>query len=467
MMWLGFLALVLLLGVDGVTGEAGGGGGSGDMQVVAARQLAKLLAGANLTSARATAATLATDGSWPDINYSDTTRTGGWQPGIHLVRLQAMVGALRAYNDSSLAQPSHAAVKYWLERDPRSLNWYWNELAVPAKVSSVALLFQPWLQPTELAGLVRVMWRATWWDGRTGDNLDSEVTTQIVRGCIESNFSVVEAGFARLWQEVKVTEPTAGPSPPHATGSPTDGIQADRSFHQHGPELLAGSYGEGYVEATLSSIVLARGTVFAPPDATVELFVELLLDGMRWMTFRKNGNVSLYWDISVKGRDIGTHPRAVSFSPAQLLAIPNSERKTELAAFAAALCNHPGQSGCVAVPPPPPGGVSVLGHRAYWCSDYAVAHGCSPFTGARWFTSVHMHSNRTVSARCVNGQGGDDEHTGDAMQYLYYTGEEYGGIFKVWNWVQMPGTTARLGNSVQHCNYSAQLAADSSTFSRE
>lgn len=32
--------------------------------------------------------------------------------------------------------------------------------------------------------------------------------------------------------------------PPHSRGSPTDGIQTDRSFHQHGPELLAGSYGK-------------------------------------------------------------------------------------------------------------------------------------------------------------------------------------------------------------------------------
>ena len=54
----------------------------------------------------------------------------------------------------------------------------------------------------------------------------------------------------------------------------------------------------------------------------------------------------------------------------------------------------------------------------YWTSDYSAMHSASD-TGVAWVATVHMHSNRTVSARCVNGQAALSEHTGDGMVYTY------------------------------------------------
>lgn len=58
--------------------------------------------------------------------------------------------------------------------------------------------------------------------------------------------------------------------------------------------------------------------------------------------------------------------------------------------------------------------------------------------------SVHMHSNRTVSARCVNGQGSNNEHTGDGLVYTYTTNDasDYDGVFPEWDWRRLPGITA-------------------------
>jgi hypothetical protein len=221
-------------------------GANGDVSAVAERLLQALLGQAVAPAvAQKDAAALRPDGSWADVNYNDTTRTGGWSPHLHLQRMQNLAAATRATNDSSLIAPTRRAIDFWLQRDPRSLNWWWNELSVPATIADTALLFQPWIaSPHTLAVMVKFMERANYGQ-RTGANLDDEVATAITRAALLSNHSVMDAAFSRLWYEIRVVQPSGCISPPRGTqGCPTDGIQADRSFHQHGPELLDGSYGE-------------------------------------------------------------------------------------------------------------------------------------------------------------------------------------------------------------------------------
>ena len=94
-----------------------------DMAVVADRLLERLLsAAAPAAEARQDAATLREDGSWSDVRYNDTTRTGSWSPHVHLERMQTMAAAVRTTNDSSLALATNRAIEFWLRRDPRSLN---------------------------------------------------------------------------------------------------------------------------------------------------------------------------------------------------------------------------------------------------------------------------------------------------------------------------------------------------------
>jgi len=193
--------------------------------------------------------------------------------------------------------------------------------------------------------------------------------------------------------------------PPGTTGCPTDGIQADSSFHQHGPELLAGTYGEDYAADTLLFVWLAANTAFAMPPERVDLFASLLLDGMRWMTV---GTPSV-WDWSVRGRDVGGTPRRVHLN-SSMMTMLGPDRADELGAFGAEI------DGDSAEP--------LVGHRAFWDSDYSVLRSVGA-DGGLWMASVHMHSNRTVSARCVNGQGAMNEHTGDGLVYTYRDGAEY------------------------------------------
>ena len=114
---------------------------------------------------------------------------------------------------------------------------------MPARIADTALLFAPWIKdPHTLDLMYKFMERADY-TGRTGANLDDEVATAIKRAGLRGNVTLMSEGFTRLWHEIRVVQPSGCLYPPHGTeGCPTDGIQADHSFHQHGPELLDGSY---------------------------------------------------------------------------------------------------------------------------------------------------------------------------------------------------------------------------------
>ena len=70
-------------------------------------------------AAKRDAASLSPNGSWPDCNYSDTTRTGGWSPHIHLNRMVNLAAVVRMTNSSDpvLIDPTARAIAFWLRRE--------------------------------------------------------------------------------------------------------------------------------------------------------------------------------------------------------------------------------------------------------------------------------------------------------------------------------------------------------------
>lgn len=192
--------------------------------------------------------------------------------------------------------------------------------------------------------------------------------TQIRRGLFTNDNSLILSGFQRLWEEIKITS------------QHSDDIQHDNSFHQHGPELLAGSYGEVYSQLLTAIVVqTANLTTYLPSTDKLKILSDYLLDGQAWMI---RGRL---WDVAVVGRGF-TRPQAngptVGLSPSTLRALPTA-RKAEMEAFADRLDQKPSAP-------------RLSGHKHYWDSDYSV------FRKAEFLASLKMYSTRTIPARCVN-----------------------------------------------------------------
>ena len=120
-----------------------------DVELLRRRTVSSMLPSASsivraCRAARAAQSSMAANGSWPDINYADTGHGAHdhWQPSMHLDRLNAMVPPLVACelevntmcNDTRLGQAVDRALHFWLQRNPCSENWYFNQIAAPGKL---------------------------------------------------------------------------------------------------------------------------------------------------------------------------------------------------------------------------------------------------------------------------------------------------------------------------------------------
>ena len=375
------------------------------------------------------AATLKTDGSWPDIDYTAAQRSG-WVTADHVQRILVMAKSARVYRDAgrpdtALEDKILLALKWWTDHDYRNPNWWWNEIGIPQLMGEIGNLMLPQIPAGELAKMITIMKRSDWhrW---TGANLTWGVGIEIARGCMENDPAPLAEGFSRMYEEIKIVS------------QPQDGVQQDYSFHQHGTQLYNGGYGRDFAEDVGRFVSYSWGTHFQIPPDRMAIYTSYLLDGEQWM-IRDDG-----FDYSTIGREITRDETPVTpqdqskgpISPQgpayglahvlEMLAAEPTPHQKELQAFSDRM---QGKAGAPA----------FTGNKQFWCSDYMTQR------RKGYFTSVKMLSARMINGELVNSEGRKSVHLSDGVNYLYLTGNEYMNIFPVWDWTKIPGTTAIQG----------------------
>jgi chondroitin AC lyase len=84
------------------------------------------------------------NGSWLDIDYLSKTETN-WAPLLHLGRIKQFALSI-ALNDEfaahhkNLVAQTITALRYWLQANPTSNNWFQNEIASPTAIGEILML---------------------------------------------------------------------------------------------------------------------------------------------------------------------------------------------------------------------------------------------------------------------------------------------------------------------------------------
>lgn len=115
---------------------------------------------------------LSEDGSWSDINYLDTKRSG-WDPKRHTERILELAKlyyspSTRYYQSDAVRQTIHRALSYWFSAKHRCLNWWYNQIGIPKTLGTAFILLEEQLSAEEKAEAVKVMENARF--GMTGQN---------------------------------------------------------------------------------------------------------------------------------------------------------------------------------------------------------------------------------------------------------------------------------------------------------
>ncbi|MGK5447695.1 polysaccharide lyase family 8 super-sandwich domain-containing protein [Streptomyces radiopugnans] len=376
------------------------------------RELAGTGAGAAPEAAETLAGSLAPDATWPDVDYAHRADGSDFPPLDHLSRTLAL-----ALSPS----PEHRAtalnaLEAWYRADPRSGNWWYNEIGVPCLVGDILLALAD-----RLGSWQRARW-GRWLADRagpvemTGQNLVWAQGIVLRRGLLLGDGELTASAVRRMSAVLRTTD--------------GEGVQEDFSFHQHGPQLYSGGYGASLTADLSLWIHAVHGTPWAFGAREVGLFTDFLLDGQQWAVHGDG------FDFTTMGREI-TRAEAHRAGGAlrtviRRLSAAGAPRPEELAAFDARLAAvRTGGSPAEAAGP--------VGCRAYPRSDYLVHR------RPAWSVSVRMSSTRTVPTESLNGENLRGRHLGDGVAAIRVGGgseDGYRAVLPLWDWARLPGVTA-------------------------
>lgn len=384
---------------------------------------------------RAHMASLCPDGRWPDINYQDD-RKSGWEPGIHLQeRTSPMAQAYsnpenELYQNPELREKVLLAFDFWLRSEfenPR--NFWWNGIGIPREIGGILLLLESELTLEQVErGLYlmdyEVRYKAEYnktevpyWYNKapaTGQNKVWLIRIHLIKAVFRNQTDKVRQCFASVAEELTLNRP--------GRWGFNEGIQADFSFHQHGPQLSSGSYGHAFAKDSARFLALSRGTPFEFISEERDFVTHYFLGGIQWMVY--NG----MFDYGAMGRSItrkNMYDRGAEFlEGCEYMLMLNSPQQDELETFAAQLRKEKEQT--------------LRGHRYFWCSDFSVHR------RENYYISVKMNSTRTLGTETGNGEGLKNYYVADGCSYVFLRGNEYNNIFPVWDWSRIPGVTCEF-----------------------
>ena len=349
------------------------------------------------------------DGSWPDLDYTSTARSG-WPSRNHCIRMVSMATAVAGGTAVSgddrkrLLESVHRAFQFWIRHDFQCPNWWENEIGIPKLIGTCALLLGKNLAPGEYAYATQTS-LARYGIGRTGQNKVWLAGNALMLGLLKGDETLIHEAATTIWSELRV--------------STEEGIQADYSFHQHGPQQQFGNYGLAFASEICRWGTILRGTPWALPEDKLEIFRRFLLDGENWVSWRGA------MDISSCGRQLmPRHPADRAAGTARAMEDAAAFDPGSAPAYHAfAARNQPGAPN------------DLIGNKYFWCSDYMV-HRTGEFAA-----TLKMSSHRVIGTEMVNAENLSGYHLADGALYLYQSGDEYTDIFPVWDWRKIPGVT--------------------------
>jgi len=397
---------------------------------------------------------LLADGSWSDINYKEIP-TGTWGPWDHVRRLTQMVRAYRTpgqllYRDPRLRTDIESALRFvpmfYPANSERPGNWWFWVIGIPLDLGPALVLMEDDIsRPVRDACLASLQAHIGYAPGLTPTYSTLDGQNLVWSSFNHLHLALLTASSSRMKQ---VRDSFA-----RATLRTTrDGIQADDSFQQHGPQLYTGGYGGGFANDVARYALLTNGTEYALPAANAQIFADYVANGVAWSLFHN------YFDVSVIGREVARPSTSGYHGLAALLQMSfvDSTRRNEITASARKMLQSwggtltPDLAGLAArVEASAIAAFWPSGHRHYFESDYTIHR------RPAYFASIKMISTRTRSGESTNGENLLGARQSDGRFHLATRGDEYstGEVWPTMDWSRLPGVTVEQQPNVAGSDY--------------
>lgn len=357
-----------------------------------------------------------TNGSFTDIDYSKEDRTD-WEPLTHIDRVYDFVFAYtnpsnKYYESDALYEKIVAALDYWYQRNPYCDNWWYNQIAEPQRIGVLLIQMRIGKQqiPADLEN--RTLQRMKTDGGNpadwTGANRTDIALHWIYRACLTTDVALLRNAINYVYNPVQYT-----------TG---EGFQHDNCYFQHGTQLYIGGYGDEILKGVTQVAMYTRGTQYALSEARLQLLSKF----MRETYYQTIRGAYMLFDVLGRGvsRPSGTSKGSASLY-AERMMILDPEHAEEYAAIIERLGGRKSADY----------GLKPL-HTHYFRGDYTL-HVRPGYT-----FDVRTVSTRTMRCEYGNGENLKTYFMSDGCTNMVIKGNEYAGIFAMWDWARIPGVTA-------------------------
>lgn len=377
----------------------------------------------NKTAIQQLVQTIRPDGTWPGINYADTSRTG-FQHKQHLDNMLELARAYQKngsgfYQDDGVKKTFSAALDYWLDHDFRCQNWWWNEMGTPNLMINTLLVMDNGLTERQRTEGMAIAHRANMetFGARPGGDLMPIAGMLAKQGLFLNNADTLQKALKAMAADIKTS-----------TGR---GLKPDKSFHHRTDNVISTlTYGTNYASSFAYWAARIQGAGFSFPDSSLHLIIDYFLDGICQSLV-----YATYPDPGAMNRDISRRnaleAEDISLPQNLLQATAGNYRGKELETIL--------QVRKEAIKP------SFTRDRYFWYSHY-YSH-----QRPAYFASARMHSARANNMEEPHNEEGIKNHFyGDGSFFLTRTTHEYENIFPVWDWRKIPGTTIVQKTDIPH-----------------
>lgn len=357
--------------------------------------------------------TIKPDGTWPGIDYVDTTRTA-FQHSQHLNNMLALSAAYKKkgspYKGNKLVRKAvHQSLAFWLANDFICENWWWNQIGTPNAMVGMLLILDKELTQEEASRMLKIAERGNinaWGARPSGDRIK-------IAG-LQAKAALFKRDAEEVAMLMKVIEG-------EIKFSTEKGMQHDFSFH-HRTDWVNNtlSYGSGFASAFIEWASNVADTKFRFSEQVVRLLIDYYVDGIcKQMVY---GKIS---DPGILNRDITRPGEEKVWSPSDLQKLRGltDYRQAELDNI---IGLRKGDASCR------PASFA----KFFWRTDHFV------FQRPDFYTSVRMYSTRNANMEePYNGEGLMNHFRGDGTNYLSVRGDEYKRLTPVCDWMKIPGAT--------------------------
>lgn len=352
------------------------------------------------------------DGTWPGINYEDTSRIA-FQHSTHLANMLHLSKAYKKpgsvfKGNKKVKKTLLAALDFWLANDFICENWWNNQIGTPNTMVAILLIMDKELSNTQVQKMLPIIGRAHLLASGARPSGDRIKIAGILAkyALFKRDTKLVEEVLQVIEGEIKF-----------ATGR---GMQYDYSFHHREDRVNnTMSYGTGYADAFAEWAANVSDTRYRFSDKSITLLIDYYLDGIcKQMVYGRTT------DTGVMNRDIARPGEAQLFSaytPERLLS-SSDYRKAELEQIIKARKGEPFLASSYA--------------NFFWQAEHFV------YQRPHYYTSVRMYSTRNANMEePYNGEGLTNHFRGDGTNYISVKGDEYNNLTPVYDWRKIPGTT--------------------------